>query len=58
MPLKLAQENPIVESAGRGEERRRPASTPRASRRRAFVRQHAEGVLALLPTQADDEPRV
>ena len=59
MPLKLAQENPTLLKALVEAKSDAPPCLDAAGIRkvRAFVRQHAEGVvLALLPTQAADEP--
>ena len=59
MPLKLAQENPTLLKALVEAKSDAPPCLDAAGiqKVRAFVRQHAEGVvLALLPTQAADEP--
>ncbi len=59
MPLKLAQENPMLLKALVEAKSDAPPCLDAAGiqKVRAFVRQHAEGVvLALLPTQAADEP--
>jgi hypothetical protein len=59
MPLKLARENPTLLKALVEAKSDAPPCLDAAGiqKVRAFVRRHAEGVvLALLPTQAADEP--